>query len=148
MPAKEASVLSSWKEIALYLNKGVRTAQRWERELGLPVLRLREGEGEGRVIAHRAELEAWLQAQWTCRKPAPQRPPQLSVSSLPRVRRQLQTHLELLSVNESLRGEMFQALQALRAQCEELTKNLRNAPLPRGGHTDALLPLTSPGRAA
>jgi hypothetical protein len=31
--------LTSWKEIASYLDKGVRTVQRWERELGLPVRR-------------------------------------------------------------------------------------------------------------
>ena len=36
--------LNGWKEIAGFLGKGVRTVQRWERELGLPVHRLgREG---------------------------------------------------------------------------------------------------------
>ena len=32
--------LDSWKEIAAYLGRGVRTVQRWEREEGLPVHRL------------------------------------------------------------------------------------------------------------
>jgi hypothetical protein len=32
-----SNVLTSWKEIARYLDKGVRTVQRWEREFGLPV---------------------------------------------------------------------------------------------------------------
>jgi hypothetical protein len=32
--------LDSWKEIASYLGRGVRTVQRWECEEGLPVHRL------------------------------------------------------------------------------------------------------------
>lgn len=32
-------ILSGWKEIANYLRKGVRTVQRYERELGLPIRR-------------------------------------------------------------------------------------------------------------
>ena len=32
--------LDSWKEIASYLGRGIRTVQRWEREEGLPVHRL------------------------------------------------------------------------------------------------------------
>ena len=36
---EESAVLSSWKDIARYMGKGVRTVQRWERHLGLPVRR-------------------------------------------------------------------------------------------------------------
>ena len=36
---EESAVLSSWKDIAKYMGKGVRTVQRWERHLGLPVRR-------------------------------------------------------------------------------------------------------------
>ena len=32
--------LDSWKEIAGYLKRDVRTVQRWERDFGLPVQRL------------------------------------------------------------------------------------------------------------
>jgi len=35
--------LNSWKEIATYLSRGVRTVQRWERELKLPVHRIGKG---------------------------------------------------------------------------------------------------------
>ena len=54
--------LDGWKEIAAYLNRGVRTAQRWERDLGLPVRRLGTGGAEV-VYAFRAELDAWLLRQ-------------------------------------------------------------------------------------
>lgn len=50
-------MLSSWKEIAQYLGVGVRTAQLWEHERGLPVHRL-EG-ARGRVYASVEELDTW-----------------------------------------------------------------------------------------
>lgn len=51
-------VLTSWKEIAAYLGKGVRTVQRWEAEMGLPVRR--PGPERHIVIAFPAELDEWL----------------------------------------------------------------------------------------
>jgi len=53
--------LDSWKEIAAYLDRGIRTVQRWERELGLPVHRL-EGKKRGAILAYPAELDAWVEA--------------------------------------------------------------------------------------
>jgi excisionase family DNA binding protein len=50
-------LLTSWKEIAEYLGVSVRTAQKWEAEMGLPVHRL-PGE-KGRVSAEAAGLERW-----------------------------------------------------------------------------------------
>lgn len=52
-------VLNSWKEIAQYLGRGVRTVQRWEAELGLPVRRPR-GKSRSAVIAVTAELDRWM----------------------------------------------------------------------------------------
>jgi predicted DNA-binding transcriptional regulator AlpA len=54
-----SEILNSWKEIASYLGRGVRTAQRWERELRLPVRRPR-GRRRSAVIAVRKEIDAWL----------------------------------------------------------------------------------------
>lgn len=50
-------ILSSWKEIAQYVGKGVRTVQRWE-DAGLPVSRPL-GES-GSVTAHTQDIDAWL----------------------------------------------------------------------------------------
>ena len=50
--------LESWKEIAAYLRREVRTVQRWEKSAGLPVHRLQLGK-QGPVYAYRAELDAW-----------------------------------------------------------------------------------------
>src|SRR5882757_11313402 len=54
--------LDSWKEIASYLKKGVRTVQRWERVDGLPVRRLGQ-ERTGSVFAYKSELDAWWEEQ-------------------------------------------------------------------------------------
>ncbi len=52
-------LLSSWKEIATYLGKGVRTVQRWERQLGLPVRRP-DAAKQHIVFASPVELDAWI----------------------------------------------------------------------------------------
>lgn len=54
--------LDSWKEIASYLNRSVRTVTRWERDEGLPVHRLLHSK-TGTVYAYKAELDGW----WTQR---------------------------------------------------------------------------------
>jgi hypothetical protein len=52
-------ILNSWKEIANYLGRGVRTVQRWESDLGLPVHRPK-GKDRSAVLAFPFQLEAWL----------------------------------------------------------------------------------------
>ena len=54
-------VFSGWKDIANYLGKGVRTVQRYERQLGLPIRRP-AGKPSGSVIATKRELDAWVSA--------------------------------------------------------------------------------------
>lgn len=53
--------LDSWKEIAEYLGRDVRTVQRWETDRSLPVHRLPGGD-KARVYALESELRAWLQS--------------------------------------------------------------------------------------
>ena len=53
------SVLNSWKEIASYLGRSVRTVQRWERDFGLPVHRP-AGKGRSATFALPTELDQWL----------------------------------------------------------------------------------------
>ena len=52
-------VLNSWKEIAVYLHRGIRTVQRWERDLDLPVHRIGKGK-RSPVFAKTSELNFWL----------------------------------------------------------------------------------------
>ncbi len=59
-----AERLESWKEIAAYLKRDVRTVQRWEKNEGLPVQR-HVHHSLGTVYAYKAELDAW----WNNRRP-------------------------------------------------------------------------------
>jgi WD40 repeat protein len=49
----------SWKEIAAYLHRDIRTVIRWERERGLPVRRV-PGVKRQAVFAYQHEIDAWL----------------------------------------------------------------------------------------
>jgi TolB-like protein/Flp pilus assembly protein TadD len=62
--APRADVLDSWKEIAVYLKREVRTVQRWEKNLGLPVRRLSRDK-QGAVFAYRSEIDAWWRERET-----------------------------------------------------------------------------------
>ena len=53
-----------WKDIATVLGVSVRTAQRWEKRAGLPVLRL-PAHRRGQVMAVVQDLEAWREKQPT-----------------------------------------------------------------------------------
>lgn len=53
------TVLTSWKEIAQYMGKGVRTVQRWEECFGLPIRRL-NAHGHHAVLAVPSEIDAWV----------------------------------------------------------------------------------------
>lgn len=61
-PEAPGERLESWKEIATYLRRDVRTVQRWERTDGLPIYRHKRAH---RPIpyAYKSELDAW----WTSR---------------------------------------------------------------------------------
>jgi eukaryotic-like serine/threonine-protein kinase len=61
-PASAQSRLDSWKEIATYLRRDVRTLQRWEKEEGLPVHRLVHGK-QGTVYAIPSELDVWWESR-------------------------------------------------------------------------------------
>jgi len=58
----ERRILNSWKEIAGYLGRGVRTVQRWEVQLGLPVHRP-AGKDHSAVLAFSSELDEWLNSR-------------------------------------------------------------------------------------
>ncbi|HVH50481.1 MAG TPA: hypothetical protein VM781_02350, partial [Candidatus Bathyarchaeia archaeon] len=50
--------LESWGEIAAYLRREIRTVQRWEKNLGLPIHRLAVGK-QSSVYAYPSELDKW-----------------------------------------------------------------------------------------
>lgn len=54
-----SKMLSSWKEIAHFFGKGVRTVQRWEKTLDLPIHRP-AGAPSNVVLARTSDLEEWM----------------------------------------------------------------------------------------
>ena len=63
-PVSADDRLDSWKEIAAYLKRDIRTVQRWEKLEGLPVRR-HQHQKRGSAFAYREELDAW----WLTRGP-------------------------------------------------------------------------------
>jgi phage terminase Nu1 subunit (DNA packaging protein) len=51
-------VFTSWKDIASFFGKGVRTVQRWERKFGLPISRPTAAKNV--VLATESELREWI----------------------------------------------------------------------------------------
>lgn len=58
-PEVRSEQLDSWKQIAVYLRREVRTVQRWEKSEGLPVHRHYHVKG-GTVYALKEEIDVWL----------------------------------------------------------------------------------------
>ena len=56
---RRGSRLDSWKEIAAYLQRDIRTVQRWEKQEGLPVHRHQHDE-RGTAYAYAEEIDRWL----------------------------------------------------------------------------------------
>lgn len=60
--------LETWGEIAAYLGREIRTVQRWEKAMGLPVRRLGAGPDKlSRVFALKHELDVWWREHETLR---------------------------------------------------------------------------------
>lgn len=59
--SEERSLLTCWKEIAEFFGKGVRTVQRWEKNMGMPVHR--PGTDRNVVFADPEELKKWALSQ-------------------------------------------------------------------------------------
>jgi TolB-like protein len=69
-----ADRLDSWKEIAAYLGREVRTVQGWEKTEGLPIHRHQHAR-LGSVYAFKSELDQWRAARRPAPEPAAEAPP-------------------------------------------------------------------------
>lgn len=119
-----SQVLTSWKEIAAYLGKGVRTVQRWEAQLGLPVRR--PGPERHIVLAFPAELDEWaLNSQLRLKAPG---------NTLHKIRRSGSAHEDIITPiieHVATLAELRKDLQRtaakqrrLRQQMQELRERL------------------------
>lgn len=73
--AKTVARPDSWKDIAAYFQRDIRTVQLWEKKEGLPVHR-HGHKGRSSVYAYPEELDAWLQTRARKRDTVPGLPPE------------------------------------------------------------------------
>jgi predicted DNA-binding transcriptional regulator AlpA len=112
--AESQQILNGWKEIANHLGKGVRTVQRYERDLGLPVRRpTRES---AVVFAITSEIDAWVEA-------CPMRVTVRSMATMPEssggatvqtLKKNVEEMRRLGKQMQELRGDLRYSLEMLR----------------------------------
>jgi len=107
-------ILNSWKEIATYLGRGVRTVQRWEAQLGLPIHRP-AGKDHSAVLAFSLELDQWLDSR-------PVRYPTAWNRSLPADGQSIQVEALLMRAEA-----MLQRIETLLARADETQQRLSAA---------------------
>ena len=130
--SEDSTVLSSWKDIARYLGKGVRTVQRWERHLGLPVRRPVGASQKSAVLLYRGDVDAWLATRFSARalqKNGAQRN-QSSRSARSTLREGIRTARELRNANHALTEQITASIRLLTERCDLLTTQGMQDPLP------------------
>lgn len=108
-----AAVLTSWKEIAHYMGKGVRTVQRWEMDFGLPVRRP-HGSNKKAILARPSDLDAWVAMRCTMSERTREKAPALCARAL--LSAEMETARMLRKSQRELRAELQAELATLRAR--------------------------------
>jgi hypothetical protein len=124
--ADHSAVLTSWKDIARYMGKGVRTLQRWERDFGLPVRRP-QGSSKKAVLARPRDLDAWVALRCTSRAerlPAGAamdgQQPDFSLTVLSSLSARIETSRLLRDNNLALTKEVKAAVEELKSRVESI----------------------------
>jgi hypothetical protein len=120
---EDSTVLSSWKDIAKYLGKGVRTVQRWERQLGLPVRRPNGASQKSAVVLYRGDVDAWVATRFSARA-MEKNEAQTTRSCSPArttLREGIRTARELRTANLALTEQITHSIRMLTERCELLT---------------------------
>jgi hypothetical protein len=124
-------VLSSWKDIARYLGKGVRTVQRWERDLGLPVRRPKGAAHKSSVLLDRNDLDAWMATRFALRASQTletTRADEPSGSARNKLREGIRTARELRQANFQLAEQIAQSIRMLAERCDLLATHSLDMP--------------------
>jgi hypothetical protein len=121
--SEDSTVLSSWKDIARYLGKGVRTVQRWERHLGLPVRRPIGASQKSAVVLYRGDVDAWLATRFSARalQNNELQASQSARSARTTLREGIRTARELRSANQALTEQIVASIRLLTERCDMLT---------------------------
>jgi hypothetical protein len=126
--ATNRRILNGWKQISNHLDRGVRTAQRWEALLGMPVHRpaLKD---RSAVVAFSDELESWLSRTSTDLQNECVATDDLATNDNDSDERLLRT-LDTLSTVVRQSCDLLSQMQALQAQLRRPRKPRRMASRP------------------
>jgi len=103
--------LESWKEISAYLNRGLRTVQRWEKQERLPIHR-HIHEKSGSIYGYKTELDAWLESRRGDLERLPTRRTVLAVLPFD----DLGGFADCPSISEGLTEEIITQIASLRSE--------------------------------
>jgi len=153
--SQDSTVLSSWKDIAQYLGKGVRTVQRWERHLGLPVRRPTGATQKSAVVLYRGDVDVWLATRFSARPFLKDgvNGNQPSRSTRSALKERIRTAQELRIANQVLTEQIAAAIRLLAERCDLLNTQVLGGPWRAGEPLGQeltireLLPAAQPGSA-
>jgi len=134
----QREILSGWKEIAHYMGKGVRTVQRYERELGLPVRRP-SGRRPSAVAALKSELDSWLTSSPSGREPLDASPLPKQVYLRSELAKTLQERAHFQAQMMALRKELRANIRTVRESVAKLRQKLNETQK----HQDSIASLVS-----
>lgn len=124
----QREVLSGWKDIAHYLGKAVRTLQRYEHQLGLPVRRPL-GHRTSAVVAMKSELDSWVKSSPIGQKhfDASQQATQTYLISelAGRLQERAVLHAQMMALRKELKATVLtirESIAELRQQLKETQK--------------------------
>jgi hypothetical protein len=123
---EESAVLSSWKDIAKYMGKGVRTVQRWEHHLGLPVRRPNGASHKSAVLLDRSDLDTWLATRFSARGAA--KGTEASDSARDALREGIRKARALRDANHALTQQICESVRLLTERCDLLSNQALAAP--------------------
>jgi hypothetical protein len=116
-------VLTSWKDIARYMGKGVRTVQRWEQDFGLPVRRPL-GSNKKAVLARPRELDAWVALRCGSRAEMSSKQLVLDTQARERSLMVLSSLNAKIETSRLLRDNNIMLMNEVKAAVEELRSRL------------------------
>jgi hypothetical protein len=128
---EESAVLSSWKDIAKYMGKGVRTVQRWEHHLGLPVRRPNGVSHKSAVLLDRSDLDAWLATRFSARGAAREsvaKGIESSDSTRSSLREGIRKARALRDANHALTEQICESVRLLTERCDLLSTQALGVP--------------------
>jgi hypothetical protein len=128
---EESAVLSSWKDIARYMGKGVRTVQRWEHHLGLPVRRPNGASHKSAVLLDRSDLDVWLATRFSARgtvRGLAAKGSEPSDSARNALRESIKTARALRDTNHALTQQLSESIRLLAERCDRLSNHALEVP--------------------